>query len=136
MVIIMRIDKSNGDIINSEVYIHDDIFNNLLYDKKTSTLKFSLSKSNDYESMYEINYINVVAFEMTSCDYWGESPHILDFEYVEYSNCKLLPKLYEEQKKMPYNPECKLIYKKEYIETIVTFTSGDQMIVVCEYIDI
>ena len=132
----MKIENSNGNIINTEIYIHDDIFNNLLYDKNSNTLRLLLSKSNECEDKYEINYINVIAFEVTSCDYWGKSPHILDFEYVEYSNCKLLPALYEKQKKMPYNPECRLTYKKEYIDTIITFTSGDQMTVVCEYIDI
>ncbi len=132
----MRIENSNGNIINSEIYIHDDIFNNLLYEKDSNTLKLLLSKANEYESKYEINYINVIAFEMTSCNYWGKSPHILDFEYVEHNNCKLLPALYEKQKGMPYNPECKLACKNDYIETVITFSSGDQMIVVCESIEI
>ena len=58
----MKIENSNGNIINTEIYIHDDIFNNLLYDKNSNTLRLLLSKSNECEDKHEINYINVIAF--------------------------------------------------------------------------
>lgn len=42
-----------------------------------------------------IVFLNVIGFEMTSCDFWGSSPHILDFEYVEPKDHTLIPKLFD-----------------------------------------
>ena len=69
---------------------------------------------------------------MTACDFWGHSPHILDFEYVERKNNTLIPKLFEKKDK-----DCtysSLRNQEDYIETVITFSSGDQLRIACESI--
>lgn len=130
----MKIDKSNISILNSKVFsVHDDIFHSLAFDRASGVLTLFLQKDNGDNFTYKINCINVIGFAITSCDFWGRSPHILDFEYAEYCDCKLLPKIYEMQKG-PISPQCKLTLKKDYIEIIITFTSGDKLNAACEYI--
>lgn len=46
-----------------------------------------LSREEDEQKMksVSVDFFGVIGFEMTSCDYWGSSPYILDFESVEKS---------------------------------------------------
>ena len=83
--------------------------------------------------MYVIKCIDTAAIEMTNCNFWGISPHILDFEYMPKDKQKLLPKLLKKQLK--YNhPLSKKIEKNIYIEIVITFTSGDTLTIVCKEI--
>lgn len=131
----MIIDTTNGRIINSkEVYVHDDILEELCFCRKEKKLFLSvLTAGNSHNKEYTIAFLNVIGFEMTSCDFWGTSPHILDFEYAEDYDRTLIPKLFKEQS---YNnsPFCPLKDQEKYIETKITFTSGDHLIVACESI--
>ena len=69
---------------------------------------------------------------MTSCDFWGHSPHILDFEYMESENRLIIPKLFDKEK---LYPGCsRLTKQEEYIETLITFSSGDQLRIACQEI--
>lgn len=130
----MRIDKSNGRILDSkEVYIHDDIFNELRFEHSKKKLYLSITKQGIQGENFIIEFVNVVGFELTSCDFWGPSIHIFDFEYVEHDNRTLLPKLFEKKNNNP-DPCCSLITQENYIESVITFTSGDQLIIACEYI--
>ena len=71
---------------------------------------------------------------MTSCDFWGFSPYILDFEYIEeYNDNTIIQKLFNKKDNNHY-PFCSLNDREKYIETIITFTSGDQLIIACESI--
>lgn len=133
---IMRINDLNGEIIcTKNVNIHDDIIKHIKYDCLNSKLTLLVMADNDEKNEYTIVFTNVVGLELTSCDYWGRSPHVLDFEYVSYEKRTLLPRLLNAERDYPLSLHCKLITNKKYIETIVTFTSGDKMIIACEYID-
>lgn len=125
----MIINSLNGQIINSKkIYLHDDILKNLIFHRNSKNLHVSLSKSWPTQEKYTIDFLQVIGFEMTSCDFWGASPHILDFEYVE--NGKLISKLFS--KRTEYDSFCTLKQQKDYIETVLTFTSGDTLTVACE----
>lgn len=130
----MRIDESNGIILNSkEVYIHDDFFNQLKFERSKKNLYLSITKRGIQGKDFIIEFVNVVGFELTSCDFWGTSPYILDFEYVEHCDRSILPKLFEEKKHIS-DSGCSLTDIKNYIESVITFKSGDRLIIACEYI--
>lgn len=131
----MIIDASNGNIINSkEVYIHDDILKEFTFNRAEKKLHLSIVKEEKFNSVrFSIDFLNVIGFEMTSCDFWGRSPHILDFEYVEKDNTTIIPKLFKMKNNNDY-PFCTLDIQEEYIETIITFISGDQLIIACKSI--
>ena len=132
---IMIIDTSNGNIINSkEVYINDDILEEFTFNRAEKKLHLSIVKEEKFNSVrFSIDFLNVIGFEMTSCDFWGRSPHILDFEYVEKDNTTIIPKLFEMKNNNDY-PFCALDIQEKYIETIITFISGDRLIIACKSI--
>lgn len=70
---------------------------------------------------------------MTSCDFWGSSPHILDFEYVEKSDNTIIAQLLKKRDNDAY-PFCTLTNREKYIEIMITFVSGDQLKIACESI--
>ncbi len=70
---------------------------------------------------------------MTSCDFWDRSPRILDFEYVEKDNAIIISKVFEMKNSNDY-PFCTLDIQEEYIETIITFISGDRLTIACKSI--
>ena len=129
----MRIDKFNIETINTkQVYIHDDILDRLQFDKIGKKLHLEFSQSCLHGRKYTIDFINVIGFEITSCDFWGMSHHVLDFEYVECSNQRVLPKIrnkWAEVSQYNFVPSY-----QNYIETLITFSSGDQLFIACEYI--
>ena len=131
----MIITNSMGYLINSkEVYVHDDTLQQVVFNRCNRTLELFISKHNNEESStYVIKFAKTVGFEMTSCNYWGESSHILDFEYLERTHNVLLPRLYS-RNCGEFAPFCELSSDKDYIETLMTFSSGDQLRIVCEYI--
>ncbi len=130
----MRIDASNGKIIDSkEVYIHDDILNELCFYRQEKRLKLIIRKFEDQNDMFTIEFINVIGFEMTSCDFWGPSRRILDFEYIEKDDNTIIPKLFEIKDNNDYS-SCTLNDREKYIESVITFISGDQLRIACEEI--
>lgn len=128
----MIIDTSNGKIINSEeVYIHDDILEEFCFDRAEKKLHLSIIKEEGGDRIRSsIDFVHVIGFEMTSCDFWGASPHILDFEYVEKNDNTIIPKLFEIKDNNGYQ-FCALNDREKYIETIITFVSGDRLIIAC-----
>lgn len=131
----MIIDASNGKIINSkEMYIHDDILEEFCFNRTEKKLHLSILKDEEFGSKrFSIDFLHVIGFEMTSCDFLGSSPHILDFEYVEKNDNVIIPKLFEikDSNDCTY---CTLNNREEYIETKITFSSGDQLIIACKSI--
>ena len=131
----MIMDASNGNIINSkEVYIHDDILEEFTFNRAEKKLHLSIVKEEKFNSVrFSIDFLNVIGFEMTSCDFWDRSPRILDFEYVEKDNAIIISKVFEMKNSNDY-PFCTLDIQEEYIETIITFISGDRLTIACKSI--
>lgn len=130
----MIIDSSNGNIINTkEIYLHDDILDELTFNRPQKHLVLSAIECKENGKRFAINFLQVIGFEMTSCDFWGCSPHIFDFEYVIPSRQELIPRLFE-TKSMENDPACQMIDRNLYIETKMIFTSGDHLIIACKSI--
>ena len=132
----MQIDVSNAEIINTkDVYIHDDILEDLYFNRNEKKLRLVIltkdGKSNN--KRFSIDFLQVIAFEMTSCDFWGSSPRILDFEYVEQDEATIIPKLFKKIYDNDYI-YCPLKNEKKYFETIITFISGDTLKIACKSI--
>lgn len=127
----MIINASNGRVINSrDVYLHDDILENMTFRRDEKILHLSLAKTWPVEYGYSFDFFGVIGFEMTSCDFWGADSRILDFEYVPKGT--LIPRLYL-QRKEEYS-HCALKEREDYIETVLTFVSGDTLRIACEEI--
>lgn len=128
----MKIDISNADIINSKmVYIHDDTLSTLVFNRNHKEIILNLEDCNCNE--YKIKFNNVIGFFMTSCDFWGESPRIFDFQLVDKDNNIIIPKMFELNNRYNYEGSS-LDNDGDYIEIVITFVSGDELQVACKYI--
>lgn len=133
----MLINNSNSNIINSNSFsLHDAILQKLNFNYSEKKLIIQLSVDSIPNSYLELIFLETIGFNMTSCDFWGKSPHILDFEYVESKDCELLSSLREKKTNFPYNPLCKLNEDEVFWECLFTFSSGDTLRIVCETLQI
>ena len=130
----MIINANNGQVINSkEVSIHDYVLKDFCFKRCDKKLRLSLSEGVNADAVLTIDFLNVIGFNMTACDFWGRSPHVLDFEYVEKADNKLIPKLFAEKENNDYT-FCTLKDRESYFETVITFVSGDKLTIACESI--
>ena len=132
----MIIDGKNPELINTKaVNVHDHILEQLNFDRTLDKLKLIISKSNG-DKKYTIEFLDVLGFKMTACDFWGKSPHILDFEYVNNCPPTILSEL-EQMYDVFSHPGCKLANKTAiFFETVMTFASGDTLRISCSKIAI
>lgn len=70
---------------------------------------------------------------MTSCDFWGESSRILDFELVDSNDSIITSKLFKYKDDNGF-VDSSLESYNDYIETVITFVSGDKLEVACKCI--
>lgn len=131
----MKIKAENGSMINSKtVNIHDFILESFLFDRQNNELVLRLlDEQNNLQ--HSLIFEGVIGFEMSACNYWGKSPYILDFEYMDPSEQKIIVKLFDKNEKENY-PFCELKDISVYLETMITFVSGDQLFIACESIQI
>lgn len=128
----MIINKANETIINTkEVYIHDDILLDLRFDRAEHKLSLLLSSS-DERCTYTIDFFDVIGFEMSSCDFWGWSPHIYCFSSLKPEEYTIIPKL---TKNEHFDSAIGLSQVERYIESLIKFISGDNLIVACKRIE-
>ena len=133
----MTITKENAKIINTrEVYLHDEYLISLTFDKECKKLILNLKKFKSLpgreHGCYEMHFVNVANFYMTSCDFWGESIRILSFDLVEHDR-KLISVVEKN------NDTAEDIFKircEDLIETAFTFCSGDILRITCEKIEL
>lgn len=127
----MIIDASNKEIINTKaVYYHDDTLTGLFFDRMEKTLRLTISKF-ETERCTEIIFRDVMGFSISACDFWGADERILDFEYTETEDERLLPKLFKKKARYASHP---MEDKDAYFETLMTFISGDELAVACKQI--
>ena len=89
----------------------------------------------DRSYRYSVDFLDVIGFEMSSCDFWGESLRILGFEYVPPESQVLVPRLFNKKQEGGESfAFCKMKNRESYLETLMTFRSGDQLRVACENI--
>ena len=128
----MTIDKTNADIINTkDVYLHDDVLLSLDFDRSAKILRLEIKKNISLKK-YVVEFINVIGFSMTACDFWGRSERICDLEFAEGSERKIVSELKKEWYATPGQEES-FMYDN-YIESVLVFISGDKLRIVSEKI--
>lgn len=132
----MKIDIYNANIINTKhVNIHDFIFEKLEFIYSEKNIYITLSTFDSEKQSTIIVFCNVVGINMVSCDFWGRSLHVLDWEFVDGNKKWLTNNLYETKECHKY-VNSTLDKPENYIETIMTLSSGDVLTIVCQYIDL
>ena len=115
-----------------DLYIHDDILYQVQFDRLKKELKLIIEKY-ETDQCFEIKFINTIGFEMTSCEFWGKSPHINGLAYLSTEEWTIIPKLFERKNLDP--DSCTFLKEPEnYTEVIIEFISGDYLIIACEEI--
>ena len=129
----MRINKTNlNEIKASDVYMHDDRLLNLKYNYQERKITLLICDEFDNNKSYNVDFIDVIGFYCTGCDFWGISPYIFDFELVEKDNQIVIQELKKHGEKTPH-----FKFKMElddYLEIRMTFTSGDRLRIACREI--
>lgn len=65
----MRIDYTNKEIIDNEIYVHDSIFEGFLY--KSTEKQLLVEFKNDYlEKTFNIQFYNVLILNCEMCEFW------------------------------------------------------------------
>ena len=131
----MRIDYSNKGIIDSkDIYVHDAVFTGFNYDYEKNIIEFEAIEYY-YKKHFKFKFCNVLGFEMLSCDFWGRSLRILDWQSANFTKSEIVPKFLKlnNDDKNIYN--CSRLKDNKYFETLFTFISGDTLTIVCEYIE-
>ncbi len=128
----MIIDKTNPSLVD-KIYIHDCIIDDLYFNRVNKVLTLVIKENNQIEKINSLKFINVIGFEMSACDFWCSSPHVFDFEYVKNENATIIPRMFD-RAKSENESLAKLKKPDDYIEVIITFTSGDTLIIACETI--
>ena len=127
----MKINVTNINTVNFDItYIHDYIFKEMKFDYTKKNIYIIISKNNDTKTDRIIKFNNVIGFNMISCDFWGQSPHILDWEFTDKDNT-IINKLFDEKNNHDYQ-DSRLTSIEDYIESIITFTSGNRLTIACE----
>lgn len=128
----MRIDYKNKDQIN-QIYVHDSIFEGFIYREEDKNLYINL-KNYCINKIFKLLFCNVLIINCELCQFWGESPNILDWEVSENGSIiQNIKKKQKENNKLYSNSLVDL--EKSYMEVKITFTSGDIIEIVCEYIE-
>lgn len=101
---------------------------NFAYENKT--LLLLLLGEREEDASLEIRFYGVLGYEMTSCDFWGPSPHVFGWSLVPDNERTLLPRYLAEAGEYGYD-QTGLQRNQEYMEIEVQFTSGDTLAVLC-----
>lgn len=129
----MKITYFNKNIIDNKINIHDSIFRGFNYDDENKTL---LLKMNNYcvNKVFTILFYNVLILNCEMCQFWGKSPNVLEWRVSKEET--FIKKIIQKQNSNKELSKYSLVdQRKNYIETIITLTSGDTINIVCEYIE-
>ena len=129
----MKLNKNNAQLINKKVFtLHDDILVSLYFYRDSKKLLLNCLKSCDANRSYTICFFEVVGLQMSSCDFWGASECILDFEYIDTSPI-LIPILLDKWAKTPVLASTPTY--SDVIEVLLTMSSGDTFRIACKSIE-
>ena len=106
---------------------------NFAYENKTLLLRLLGERVED--ASMEIRFNGVLGYEMTSCDFWGPSPHVFGWSLIPDNERTLLPRYLAEAEEHGLD-QTSIQRNREYMEIEVQFTSGDTLTVLCCSIDI
>lgn len=132
----MIIKQSTLYLLNtSSANLHDSIFKLMTFDYAEKCLYIEVVSDNSNDRKRVIKFINVIGFNMVSCDFWGKSPHILDWSVHLTQDQSIIKKLIEEKECYHYRFS-RLEDEQTYLESVILFTSGDRLTIACEQIEL
>jgi len=130
----MRIDINNTSILSTKgITLHDDYFLNFNYFDSSNTITVNML-SRDHNNFYTIEFVNVIGFKMSTCSFWGSTPHVYWFGYSNLNEQTIIPELKKIYKENPnfHNP----FENKEYIEIELILSSSNTLTIACEFINL
>ncbi len=140
----MKIDASQKS--GAGIYIHDDELTELRFIREKKELHLSMltwetaevvpSEFKMKSPCYEIVFHQVRGFEMTSCDFWGQSQRALELTMTEGKERTLFPRLLQQRDARDRYRESVLGAEEDYLECMIEFISGDFFTVVCQAIEV
>ena len=129
----MRIDYKNKEMIERKIYVHDSVFMGFNYDYNNQKILLKLTDNYEMKN-HEFSFHNVYFTEIQSCDSWGKSPHVFELTLLSENNI-IFTKLNERVRSEHY-PSSRLEGLERLVVIEFLLTSGDTLIIACEYIDI
>lgn len=115
--------------------VHDKQCYAVYFAYESKTLLLLLLGEREEDASLEIRFYDVLGYEMTSCDFWGPSPHVFGWSLVPDNERTLLPRFLSKAQEHDFD-QTSLQRNQEYMEIEVQFTSGDTLTVLCGSIDI
>ena len=140
----MKIDVSQKSGVG--ISIHDDELSELRFIREKKELRLSMlawetaevvpSEFKMKSPCYEIVFHQVRGFEMTSCDFCGQSQRALGLTLMDEKGRTLLPWLLQQRDARDRYKESVLGAEEDYLECMIEFISGDFFTVVCQAIEV
>ena len=127
----MLINKENELTIN-ELYFHDAVLCDFKFDREGKSVVLTIRQWNE-KSPVELNFSNVIAFDMTLADFWGPSKHINGCFLNDEEKRILIPTIKKRWEKESYDENFPY---KDFIEIGFEFISGDYLIIAFESLSI
>lgn len=128
----MKINYENANFIE-KINIHDYVIDDIKYQINQNKMSIFISNPLEHKS-FLIQFMDILSYEIQSCDFWFPSPNILDWEVKQFPEQTLLNRIQHYQKSNNYTSaryEC----LEQYIDTIITFCSGNTIELLCKNIN-
>lgn len=133
----MLINKSNiSALYTNEAHIHDHFAHSLEFFCEQRSIKLRMSAGINEEHTYCIDFVDVIGFFGTSCSFWGGPVgRVIDFGHLTGDEQKIIPNLERKWENTP-KPHWSTDDYENYIEVILTFSSGDKLAIACKQVEI
>ena len=129
----MIIDYSNRNLLHSFCF-SDSIFEGFIYNYGKDILSFSCI--NPYEHrQFHISFYQVTLLNMQSCNFWGAGNAIYDISYTDDSSMLTQLQILRSENHRNID-KSKLDIESDYLSISVSLNSGDELLIVCKYIDL
>ena len=129
----MIIDSSNREELNS-LNFSDYIFEGFSYEYNADTLTFSCLDQTE-NKQYHVSFRQAVLFNMQSCSLWGGGNAIYCIYYQDESH--VLTQLRQiKSNNLGKLDKSKLDHEVDYLCISVCLNSGDELVVLCESVEI
>lgn len=113
--------------------IHDAKCEEWTFEYASKRLTIRLNHGDGASGIINLIFEDVYVHHMTSCDYWGASPHIYGFELIASMSSGLYKQMIDEIKNMGY-VNSRMSDDRKLIEARIQFTSGDLLTVLCQHV--
>ena len=118
----MIINKSNQMTI-SDLYIHDSIFENLIYEHEGRNVRIEVDNY-ELKKHFSISFCNIIYMELTGAQFWGFGRMIFDWEVI----------INDEKLNELIGIQSSIADEVSYFSSKITLNSGDTIKIICQEI--